>query len=431
MSGFVAQPRTRFLFLEPAMPRELHHWGTPPWKIDFKPRGGRFPERVDFAVVGAGFSGLAAAAWLCHLAPEKSVVVLEAFHIGAGASGRTGGMALAETAAGDMPGLGDVLAGFQRILKTLKVDGDVDLRGAWEIARAGGRNDSPIAWNDSGTLRVSKHVPGGTVDPGKLVAGLARAAQRLGASIHEHHRVTHVEWSREPVLTIERPRLGAAHGRRSGDTRTKFSGPIQKLRAGKVLFATNGLSLPVSGLTHGTHARLTLALLTAPVSESVLKAIGLAERHPFYTTDFPYLWGRVRRDRSIVFGAGLVSSSDTHDIESVDIAQKEAAEIFAKLDSRVRALHPALAKVKIVRHWGGPILFRDTWKPVFGWHPHSSARQRNGLVLGAYAGHGVALSSYFGTHAAEVLLGKRTPPRWAAVRATRVPDPEMRRLNKV
>src|SRR5580692_3224573 len=140
------------------MPRELHHWGTAPWPIGFKPRGGRLPERADFAVVGAGFSGLAAAAWLRHLAPEKSVVVLEAFHIGAGASGRTGGMALSETAAGDMPGLGDVLAGFQRILKTLKVNCDLDRRGAWEIARKGGRTDSPIAWNDSGTLRVAKDV---------------------------------------------------------------------------------------------------------------------------------------------------------------------------------------------------------------------------------------------------------------------------------
>ncbi len=184
-------------------------------------------------------------------------------------------------------------------------------------------------------------------------------------------------------------------------------------------------------MTHGTHARLTLALLTEPVSESVLRAIGLASRRPFYTTDFPYLWGRVRKDRSIVFGAGLVTSTDVGDLETVDIAKSEAAEIFDRLDHRVRGLHPALAKVKLVRHWGGPIMFRDTWKPVFGWHPHSDPKHRNGLVVGAFAGHGVALSSYFGTWAAEVLLGKRTPPRWAGVRGTQVPDPEMRHLNKV
>ncbi len=63
---------------------------------------------------GPGFTGLAAASWLRLLAPEKSVAVFEAFEIGAGASGRTGGLVLTESAAGDLPGLGDVLSGFSR-----------------------------------------------------------------------------------------------------------------------------------------------------------------------------------------------------------------------------------------------------------------------------------------------------------------------------
>ena len=71
---------------------------------------------MDFAIIGGGFTGLAAAAWLRSLAPEKSVAVLEATRIGAGASGRTGGMVLAESAAGDRPGLGDVLHSFAEIL---------------------------------------------------------------------------------------------------------------------------------------------------------------------------------------------------------------------------------------------------------------------------------------------------------------------------
>ena len=82
------------------MTSQPHSWGSPPWKIDFRPPPRALPARVDFAVIGGGFTGLAAAAWLRLLAPEKSVAVLEAFRIGAGASGRTGGMALAETAAG-------------------------------------------------------------------------------------------------------------------------------------------------------------------------------------------------------------------------------------------------------------------------------------------------------------------------------------------
>ena len=165
-------------------------WGTPPWSIGFAPPDRPLPASVDFAVVGAGFSGLAAAAWLRLLAPEKSVAVLEAGRIGNGASGRTGGMALDGSAADDLPGLGNVLAGLQDILAKLDVDCDLSLPGAWEIARKGRRiPGSPISWDDSGTLRAVAEVPGGTLDPGELVGGLARAAARLGASIFENHGV--------------------------------------------------------------------------------------------------------------------------------------------------------------------------------------------------------------------------------------------------
>ncbi len=378
-----------------------HPWGSPPWKIDFRPPQRPLPAQVDFAIIGGGFTGLAAAAWLRLLAPEKSVAVLEAFRIGAGASGRTGGMALSETAAGEQRGLGDVLGGLEKILKTLRVRCDLHLGGAWEIARGPGAKGlarSPIHWNDSGTLRVVSEVPGGTLDPGKLVSGLARAAHRLGARIYENHRVLDVHWN-------------ARHEIHVGDGR----GSLRKLTAAKIIFATNAWSLDVSGLSDGMHPRLTLAVLAKPVSEKVLAAIGFAERKPFYTLDFPYLWGRVRPDRSIVWGAGLVQSPDEDDLERVDVAAPEPAQIFARLEERVRHLHPALEKTKFTNRWGGPILFRDNWKPVFDWHPQSVAQGRNAIVVGAYAGHGVALSSYLGTWAAEILLGSRKLPAWGAL----------------
>ncbi len=89
-----------------AIPR----WGLPPWTIDFHSEQQAIPEEVEFAVVGGGFTGLAAAAWLRHSEPNKRVALFECIHIGAGSSGHTGGMALSETAAGNLPGLGDVLA---------------------------------------------------------------------------------------------------------------------------------------------------------------------------------------------------------------------------------------------------------------------------------------------------------------------------------
>jgi glycine/D-amino acid oxidase-like deaminating enzyme len=381
-----------------------HSWGVPPWPIHFKPKnpGRELPRIADYVVIGGGFTGLAAAAWLRRLSPQQSVVLLEAGHVGAGASGRTGGMALAETAAGDQPGLGDVLAGLRHTLETFKIKCDLDLRGAWEISRKSDDSSiaprSPISWQDSGTLRVTNEVPGGTLDPGKLVNGLAHAADRAGAQILENHRVLGVQWRTAPEIEV------AAGARRTG-----------KIAAGKIIFATNALSLASSGLKKGMHPRLTLAVLTAPVSEKLLEAIGLGERKPFYTVDFPYLWGRVRKDRSIVWGAGLVHSPDSNDLDAVDITDAEPSRIFAQLEQRVRHLHPALAAVKFTHRWGGPILFRDSWKPVFDWHPQSGT-DKNAIVAGAYAGHGVALSSYLGKWAAEILTGSaRSLPKWGKI----------------
>jgi glycine/D-amino acid oxidase-like deaminating enzyme len=88
---------------------------------------------------------------------------------------------------------------------------------------------------------------------------------------------------------------------------------------------------------------------------------------------------------------------------------------LAQLEQRVRNLHPALAKIKFTHRWGGPILFRDSWKPVFDWHPGSRGAQ-NAIVAGAYAGHGVALSSYLGKWAAEILTGEGIRlPKWGRI----------------
>ncbi len=376
---------------------KLNRWGQPPWEINFTPTRQSLPQQADFAIVGAGFTGLAAAASLRLRAPDKSVVVLEAGRIGHGASGRTGGMVLAESAKGDLPGLDDVLAGLQQILADLSraagvpiaERAELTLPGAWEIARGSGFPQSSISWNDSGTLRVVNEVPGGALDPGRMVESLARAAEKLGAIIVEKARVERVEWS--------------------GGAQVHFAGG--RLTAGRVLFATNGLSLDLSGLAALTHPKLTLAAATAPLSDAAIAAIGLGPRKPFYTVDFPYLWGRVCRDNSIVWGAGLVGPVDLGDVEQIDIASDEPSRMFAKLEGRIRHLRPELNSISFTHRWGGPILFRDDWMPVFSHHPES----RNGIVLGAYAGHGVALSSYLGSWAADAMLGRRDLPPWGGI----------------
>ena len=361
-------------------------WGTSPWTIDFHPLPRLLPEEVDFAVIGRGFTGLAAAAWLRHLAPEKRVSLFEAERIGAGASGNTGGLVLAETSAGDLPGLGDVLAGFGQTVAELGVNCDLDLRGAWEIGRQGGLKDSPISWSDSGTLRVVAQVAGGTVDPGKLVAQLARMADKLGVQIHEDMRIDDIVFKKPLCL-----RVGA-----------------KKIYAENVLIATNAQSLELSGLVGRAEPKFTLAVATEPLKPAQLEVLGLGSGKAFYTVDLPYLWGRMLPNRGVLFGAGLINVHNWRELDDIDIDSGQAAELIARLERRVRGLDPVLRSVGFTHWWGGPILIAEDWSPIFMRHD----RSERVTVLGAYAGQGVALSVYLGRWSAEAMLGLRQLPDW-------------------
>ena len=370
------------------MTRAVSHprWGNPPWTIDFQPAQASLPAEADFAVVGGGFSGLSAASWLRRFAPEKTVVLFESASIGAGSSGHTGGMVLAETAAGDLPGLGDVLAGFTSILKELAVDCDLALPGVYEVGRSGGLPDSPISWSDSGPVRVVKQVPGGMIDPGKMLSGLAHAAEKSGAQIFENVTIDEIEFGESVCL--------------------RFSGG--QIRARKVLLATNGMSLELSDLARRGQSKFTLAVATEPLDAVQLESLGLETDRPFYTIDFPYLWGRILRTDGVVFGGGLVHLNDWRELATLDVATGQSAGLIARLESRVRALHPVLQNVRFKNRWGGPILIANQWRPVFAQHPRSP----HTVVLGAFSGHGVAQSVYLGRWAAEVLCGRKSLPDW-------------------
>jgi len=364
---------------------KLKNWGNRPWVVNARAESQPLPDTVDFAVVGGGFTGLAAAAWLKRLAPEKSVALLEAETLGSGASGHTGGLALAESAAGNLPGLGDVLPGYKKILGALRVESDIHLPGVYELGRTTPLKNSPIHWSDSGELHAVNEVAGGTIDPGKVLTGLAAAAERSGVLLFEQTNVEHCHFQ-TPLLLLT---------------------PFGVLRASQVLFATNAYSLELTGWTQRTESCFTIAVATEPLNDSILHKIGLAQGKPFYTVDLPYLWGRLL-GKQVIFGSGLVHFSDWREMDSVDVETGLAAEAFARLEDRIGKLHPKLQGVKLTHRWGGPIAISEGWIPIFERHPEST----NAIVLGGYSGHGVAQSVYLGAWAAEALLGKRELPNW-------------------
>jgi glycine/D-amino acid oxidase-like deaminating enzyme len=361
------------------------NWGNRPWILNFHAKSRPLPERVDFAVIGGGFTGLAAAAWLKRLAPEKSVALLEGETFGSGASGHTGGLALAESAAGNLLGLGDVLSGYQKILGELQVDGDLRLPGVYELGRTAPLKSAPIHWSDSGELRAVNEVAGGTIDPGKVVTGLAAAAERAGVLLFEHADVERCEFQSPLVLHMS---LGI-------------------LRARQGLFATNAYSLELTGWKQRAESCFTIAVATEPLTDSALEEVGLGEGKPFYTVDLPYLWGRLLGNQ-VIFGSGLVHFADWRDMHLLNIETGDAAGAFARLESRIRNLHPRLHGVNFAHRWGGPIAISEGWVPIFEPHPQCA----NAIVLGGFSGHGVAQSVYLGAWAAEALLGQRELPKW-------------------
>ncbi len=362
------------------------NWGHRPWSVNFRADKRELPKAVEYAIVGGGFSGLAAAAWLKHIAPQATVALFEAEKFGSGSSGYTGGVALAESAAGDLPGLGDVLVGYQEITRELHVDADLELPGCYELARTEPLPHSPIRWKDSGDLCAAKEVAGGVINPGKVVSGLASAAQQAGVLLFEDTAVEDARFANDVELLTH---AGA-------------------VRARKALFVTNAFALELAGLQGKAQPAFTTAVMTEPLDDGVLLRIGLGERKPFYTVDLPYLWGRLL-GHAVIFGCGLIFLEDWRGLNTLNIERGEAPDLLAHLEQRVRGLHPALNAVQFTHRWGGPICFAEDWKPVFQPHPQCE----NAIVLGAYSGHGVAQSVYLGAWAADVLLGRRELPDWS------------------
>jgi glycine/D-amino acid oxidase-like deaminating enzyme len=409
------------------MTKRKQNWGETPWKITFRSTRTPLPEHVDFAIVGGGFAGLSAAAWLAKLAPKKTILVLEAERVGNGASGRTGGMALSQSAAGDLPGLGNVLLGYRKIMRELGIDAELELPGVWEVSRheksmEGEKvhplRNSPIDWEDSGRVRAVDKVPGGTVNPGKAVSGLARAAAEAGAQIVENAEVVGAEFSDPVRLFVER----------------KVNDILQKtiVTAKRVLLATNAGSRELAGTIYSSKAssepRLTFAIATARLSKKQIAALGMKSGRPFYSVDVPYLWGRMLKDGGMIFGSGLVpafgkwlredamraksaKSSVTKlwsGLERFSVDRGEPAARLRSLEKRVRLLHPAMKTIRVTHRWGGPILTTKDFIPTFRRHPEN----KNVVVLGGFSGHGVALSVYLGHRAAQHFMGKYKLPRW-------------------
>ncbi|HSF31519.1 MAG TPA: FAD-binding oxidoreductase [Candidatus Tectomicrobia bacterium] len=370
------------------MQQTPHPWGDPVWSFPIAVAPSSVPEgwHIDVAVVGAGFTGLATACYVLQRAPSLRVAVFEARQVGAGASGRTGGLVLEDTAVGPLPGVEDCIATLQELVSTEHIACDLHVGGCWEIGRYGGQPCSPIQWDDHGTLKVVNFIPGGAFDPRKFLAGLAAAVEGAGGHIFEQTPVTGLDVASPAGVQLE------------------VRGKV--VYAERAVFATNAFCLPLLGLQDRAGGVHTIAVATEPLGDAILDDIGWTTRTPFYTLDQPYLWGRVTAAGRAVIGAGLIGRGD---VEHARVDSSEGVRLFESLEHRIRGLRPALRRVRITHRWMGPLCFTHDSKPIIA----SIDADGRVLVATGYHGHGVALSVRVGKLLAAALTGQGELPAWS------------------
>jgi glycine/D-amino acid oxidase-like deaminating enzyme len=367
-----------------------------------------FPQEADVAIIGAGFTGISAARTLAK--SGASVAVFDAQTIGWGASSRNGGMVLtglklpagtliarygkeatARMYAASLESIDFVekLVLEENIACDFARCGHLEVackpkhfddfrRSADETARHFNHRQRLIPRDQLQSEIGSAIYHGGLVDessagvnPARLVAGLASAAERAGAAIFEH----------SPVEEIQR------EGARSWKIATQRG----TLRAQNVFVATSGYTSRVTPTLQKKIIPIgSYIIVTEVLPEKLAAELSPRNRMIFDSKNYLYYY-RLTPDRRMLFGGRAAFFPETSS------TIRHSAEILRR---GMLTVYKQLRDAKIEYVWGGTLDF------AFDIMPH--AGQLDGLHFSlGYAGHGVAMSTYLGDKIAHSILHGR------------------------
>lgn len=368
--------------------------------------------RAEVAIVGGGLAGLSAALELAQRG--RQVVLLEAQQLGWAASGRNGGQALGGLACGmdeieAQLGLADARRLWAMTLEALTL---IHARrdryriacdwqsGALTVAtsarkaavlrrdaeRMASVYDHPTQWLDRAALGLHIRSPryhggcydrrGGHLHPLKYALGLADAAWREGARLHEH----------SPVQRVERHR-----------SVTLLRTPQGQVVADQVLLAGN-VHLPalagVGALPPGTGARImpvgTYVGVTEPLDPSEMDGL-LPTRAAVCDSNFVLDYFRPTADQRLLFGGKVSYSTLT------------PPNLAGSLQARLARVFPRLAWRPLTHVWGGFVDITMNRAPDFSRLPPDGAAGAPIYLLQGFSGHGLALSGLAGKLVAEAI----------------------------
>ena len=214
-----------------------------------------------------------------------------------------------------------------------------------------------------------------SIDPGRLVRGLADLVESSGAQLFEGTSVQEIRPHR--VVT-----------------------PAGTVSAEVVVRATEGYTAALPGARRELAPIYSLIVATEPLDETTLSQVGLSDRPTFTDHRHMICYGQRTADGRIVFGG----RGAPYHFGSVTAAEFDREpRVFEALRHNLIDMFPALAGVSFSHSWGGPLgVPRD-------WHAGVGLDRETGFAwAGGYVGDGVSTSNLAGRTLADLITGAQT-----------------------
>ena len=367
-------------------------------------------------IIGAGYTGLWTALSLKSARPDLDILIVEAEFAGFGASGRNGGWltggfawshARYAASGGEaavramVTAMNGTVAEIIAQCATLGIDAEITPTdemliatnpAQWQRLQTEYRHRS--AWGEGDRLhlltadqaRARIAIPGARgalvvtggarIQPAKLAAGLARAAERLGIRLVEGTRVTAIA---PGVVTTD-------HGRVT--TRT-------------ILRCTEGFTATLAGHRRDLLPLNSAQIITEPLSADVWAKIGWQGYEIMGDFAHSYCYCQRSPDGRIAFGG---RGTPYRFGSGIDASGRPDPATIATLTARLHRLFPATRTARIDHEWSGVLGVPRDWCAGVSFEPSTRIGH-----AGGYVGVGVATANLAGRTLAALALGTDDP----------------------